>query len=53
VLFEVGPMAFIAEASGGAATDGKLRILDIVPEKVDQRTPVYIGSKKIVEKIKI
>jgi fructose-1,6-bisphosphatase I len=52
-LFEVGPMAFIAEAAGGAATDGKRRILDIVPEKVDQRTPVYIGSKEIVEEIKI
>jgi len=53
VLFEVGPMAFIAEKAGGGATDGKLRILDIIPTEIDQRVPVYIGSKKIIEGIKV
>ena len=52
LLFEVGPMAFIAEKAGGAAIDGKNRILEIVPTEVGQRTPVYIGSKKIIEKVK-
>jgi len=53
LLFEVGPMAFIAEKAGGAATDGQESILDIVPTKVDQRVPIYIGSKNLIEKIKI
>lgn len=53
LIFEVGPMAFIAEKAGGAATDGKNRILDFIPVKVDQRVPVYIGSKGLIEKIKI
>jgi fructose-1,6-bisphosphatase I len=53
LLFEAGPMSFIAEKAGGAATDGKKRILDIIPNKVDQRTPLYIGSKGLIEKIKI
>ena len=53
LIFEVGPMAFIAEKAGGAASDGKNRILDLIPNKIDQRTPVYIGSKELVEKIKI
>lgn len=53
LLFEVGPMSFIAEKAGGAATDGKNRILDIIPTKVDQRAPLYIGSKELIEKIKI
>ena len=53
LLFEVGPMSFIAERAGGAATDGKNRILDIIPSKVDQRSPLYIGSKGLIEKIKI
>ena len=48
VLFEVGPMSFIAEAAGGAASDGVKRTLEIVPNKVDHRTPVYIGSKNLV-----
>lgn len=52
LLFEVGPMAFIADKAGGAAIDGKKNILDIIPEKVNHRTPVYIGSKKVVEKTK-
>lgn len=52
LLFEVGPMAFIAEKAGGAAIDGKNHILDIVPVEVEQRTPVYIGSKKLIEEIK-
>lgn len=52
VLFEVGPMAFIAEKAGGTAIDGKNQILDITPTKVDQKTPVYIGSKKVIFKIK-
>lgn len=49
VLFEVGPMAYIAEKSGGAASDGKNPILDIVPTEVDQRSPIYIGSKGLVQ----
>lgn len=48
VLFEVGPMSFIAEAAGGAASDGVNRTLEIVPTKVDHRTPIYIGSKNLV-----
>jgi len=52
VLFEVGPMAFIAEKAGGAAIDGGKGILEIIPAKVDQRTPVYIGSKKLIEELK-
>lgn len=53
LIFEVGPMAFIAEKAWGSASDGKNRILDLIPEKVDQRVPVYIGSKELIEKIKI
>lgn len=53
LIFEAGPMAFIAEKAGGAATDGKNRILDLIPAEVSQRTPLYIGSKKIIEKIKV
>jgi fructose-1,6-bisphosphatase I len=53
VLFEVGPMAFIAEKAGGAATNGTNRILDIIPSEIDQRVPLYIGSKTLIEGIKI
>jgi len=53
LMYECNPMAFIVEQAGGRASDGKQRILEILPEKVHQRVPVFIGSEedvKIVEK---
>jgi fructose-1,6-bisphosphatase I len=44
LLYEASPMAFLVEAAGGAASDGKNRILDIQPTELHQRTPVFIGS---------
>ena len=44
LLYEASPLAFIAEAAGGAASDGARRILDIEPTTLHQRTPLYIGS---------
>ena len=44
LLYECAPMAFIAEAAGGAASSGTGRILDIEPRALHDRTPLYIGS---------
>ncbi|HEY0231630.1 MAG TPA: class 1 fructose-bisphosphatase [Dokdonella sp.] len=49
LLYEANPMAFIVEQAGGAATDGTQRILDIVPHKLHQRVPVFLGSKNEVD----
>ena len=48
--YECNPMAFIIEAAGGKAVCGTGDILDIQPTELHQRTPVFIGSKKMVEK---
>jgi len=45
LLYEANPMAFLFEQAGGAATNGKDRILDIMPTELHQRTPLIIGSK--------
>jgi len=50
LLYEANPLAFIAEQAGAKATDGFRRILDIQPENIHQRVPLFIGSKKMVEK---
>jgi fructose-1,6-bisphosphatase I len=50
VLFELNPMAFIIENAGGAASNGHIPILDLHPESLDQRAPVYIGCKEDVSK---
>lgn len=44
LLYEASPMAFLVEAAGGAASNGKERILDVEPRELHQRTPVFIGS---------
>ena len=49
LCYECNPMAFITEVAGGNATDGKQRILDIQPEHIHQRSPLFIGSKEMME----
>jgi fructose-1,6-bisphosphatase I len=50
LLYECNPLAFIAEQAGGLATTGRIRVLDIQPNKLHQRIPFFCGSKKMVEK---
>ncbi|KAF0216837.1 MAG: fructose-1 6-bisphosphatase [Geobacteraceae bacterium] len=50
VLFELNPMAFLIENAGGAASTGSAPILDIKPESLDQRAPIYIGCVEDVNK---
>ncbi|VEI62754.1 Fructose-1,6-bisphosphatase class 1 [Serratia fonticola] len=49
LLYECNPMAFLAEQAGGKASDGKNRILDIVPQQLHQRAPFFVGTKSMVE----
>lgn len=49
LLFELQPMAFLIEQAGGMATDGHVPILDIPVKKLNQRCPIYIGSRYEVE----
>lgn len=48
LLYEASPLAFLVEQAGGLATDGERSILDIEPEKLHQKTPLYIGSEEDV-----
>ena len=49
LLYEASPLSFLAEQAGGKASDGKRPILTIEPEKLHQRTPLFIGNKDLVE----
>ncbi|MBS7458186.1 class 1 fructose-bisphosphatase [Coralloluteibacterium stylophorae] len=49
LMYEANPMAMIVEQAGGAATDGRGRIMDIQPGSLHQRVPVFLGSKNEVE----
>ncbi|MFM7721591.1 MAG: class 1 fructose-bisphosphatase, partial [Bacteroidota bacterium] len=49
--YECNPLAFIVEQAGGKATDGHRRIMEITPTDLHQRSPLFIGSKNMVEKV--
>lgn len=50
LLYECAPLSFIAEQAGGRGSDGRQNILDIQPESLHERCPLFIGDKNLVEK---
>ncbi len=51
LMYECNPFAFIVEVAGGRATDGTQRILDIVPTGLHQRSPLFIGSRGMMDEM--
>ena len=51
LLYECNPMAFIVEQAGGKASTGSQRVLDVQPEKLHQRVPLFIGSYQMVDQV--
>ena len=51
LMYEANPMAMIIEQAGGAATNGRERILDLQPSKLHQRAGVVLGSRNEVERV--
>ena len=51
LMYECNPVAFIIEQAGGKAIDGKQRILDIKPENLHQRVPIFVGSEEDVNMV--
>jgi len=51
LLYEGSPMAFVIEQATGAASTGRAPLLDVVPTKLHQRTPVVLGSAGEVEHV--
>src|SRR3990167_331823 len=51
LMYEANPMAFIVEQAGGVATNGRQRILDLLPTKLHERVSVVLGSKNEVQRV--
>lgn len=51
LMYEANPMSWLVEQAGGAATNGKQRILDVPPTKLHERVSVILGSKNEVERV--
>ncbi len=50
LMYEANPMAWVVEQAGGAATNGRQRIMDIQPGGLHERVSVILGSKNEVER---
>ena len=51
LMYEANPMSWLIEQAGGAATNGKQRIMDIEPGKLHERVSVVLGSKNEVDRV--
>lgn len=51
LMYEVNPTAFIVEQAGGSAVDGVRRVLELRPRSLHERTPLFIGSRLMVERV--
>jgi fructose-1,6-bisphosphatase I len=51
LMYEANPMSWLVEQAGGAATNGKQRILDIAPAQLHERVSVFMGSKNEVSRV--
>ncbi len=51
LMYEANPMSWLVEQAGGAATNGRERILDIKPGKLHERVSVILGSKNEVDRV--
>ena len=51
LLAEANPIAMLVEQAGGAASTGRLPILDVQPERIDQQVPLILGSRADVEQL--
>ncbi len=51
LMYEANPMSWLVEQAGGAATNGRQRILDLQPTQLHERVSVVLGSKNEVERV--
>ena len=51
LMYEANPMAWLIEQAGGAATNGRERIMDVQPTQLHERVSVILGSRNEVERV--
>jgi len=51
LLYEAGPLAFLAQQAGGYGSDGSQSLLNCTPRTLHQRTPIFLGNRGLVEKV--
>ncbi|AZH25699.1 class 1 fructose-bisphosphatase [Haloplanus aerogenes] len=49
--FECNPVGYVIESAGGRSSDGTGSVLDVDPEDLHQRTPVYLGNGPLIDRL--
>ncbi|HDQ08381.1 MAG TPA: fructose-1,6-bisphosphatase [Methanoculleus sp.] len=52
LVYEANPIGFLAVQAGGAITDGRRNLLEVQPEKPDHKTPIYVGSRRMIDLVR-
>ena len=53
LLFEGHPIAYVVESAGGASSNGETSLLDLIPERLHERTPLFVGDAEYVERLEV
>jgi len=51
LVYECIPMAFLISQASGYATDGVRNILELTPSELHQKSPLYLGSKVMMDEV--
>ena len=51
LVYECNPLAFVAKACGGRASDGERDVLDLLPSDFHAKTPLFAGSKEDINEV--
>ena len=49
--FECNPVGYVVECAGGRSSDGSGSVLDIEPDGLHERTPVYLGNADLIDRL--
>lgn len=52
LVYEANPISFLVEKAGGMAIDGTKSILDLKPQSLHQRTPLFFGATEEITRLK-
>lgn len=51
LMYELHALAYVVEQAGGMASTGEERIMELIPTDIHQKAPVFIGSKRMVQRV--
>jgi fructose-1,6-bisphosphatase I len=51
LLFEGHPIGHIVETAGGASSNGEMPLLELSPDEIHERTPLFVGNTEYIDRL--